>query len=371
MEKQGLEDIVVADSQVSLVDGRRGALVYRGYDIEDLVEHCSFEEVAHLIWTGELPTQRELDTLTRVLAAHRPLSEGMAHVLSELPASAPPMSVLRTCVSILGLSDPRAESTEQAVNLEMAEELTAQVASIVASIHRIRRGLPPVRPEPGLSHAANFLYMLTGRRPDGLAERIFDDCLTLHADHEFNASTFTARVIASTLSDIYSAVAGAIGALRGPLHGGANQKVMVMLQEIGDPATAADYVRKLLAAKQKIMGFGHRVYKTEDPRAAILRRWCRELGDKLGQPQWAQISETIERVMLDEKGIHCNVDFYSASVYHMLGIPTDLFTPIFAVARVVGWTAHILEQYANNRIIRPLSNYVGPTGLKVGPIGQR
>jgi len=367
MEKAGLEGIVAADSAVSHVDGQAGKLIYRGYEVQDLAANCTFEQVAHLIWRGALPTAAELVALKRTLAAHRPLSEQMAHVLSELPASAPPMSVLRTCVSIIGLSDPRAESPEAGVNLEIAEELTAQMSSIVASIHRIRRGLPPVRPEPGLSHAGNFLYMLTGKRPSDLAEEVFDDCLVLHVDHGFNASTFTARVIASTLSDLYSAITGAIGALRGPLHGGANQHVMEMLEQIGEPARAADYVKGLLAAKKKVMGFGHRVYKTGDPRAAVLRRWSRTLGEKLGDTRWADISAIIEQVMADEKGLDCNVDFYSASVYHMLGIPNDLFTPIFAVARVVGWTAHVLEQYANNRLIRPLSNYTGPLGLRAAP----
>ncbi|MBM4032502.1 MAG: citrate synthase [Planctomycetes bacterium] len=371
MEKAGLEGVVASDSAVSHVDGQAGRLVYRGYEIQDLAANCSFEEAAYLVWRGELPTAPQLDGLRRTLAAHRPLSEQMAHLLSELPASAPPMSVLRTCVSVIGLSDPRAESPEAKVNLDMAQELTAQAASIVASIHRIRRGLPPVRPEPGLSHAANFLYMLRGTRPDALAEEVFDDCLVLHIDHGFNASTFTARVIASTLSDLYSAVTGAIGALRGPLHGGANQQVLLMLQDIGHPARAAEYVKALLAAKKKVMGFGHRVYKTGDPRAAILRRWCRVLGERLGQTQWADISATIEQVMADEKGLDCNVDFYSASVYHMLGIPGDLFTPIFAISRVVGWTAHILEQYANNRLIRPLSNYTGPVDRTVAPISER
>lgn len=368
---QGLEGVVASDTEISRVDGQQGRLIYRGYDVKDLAEHCSFEEVAYLVWEGNLPTRDELDHLERDLAAHRPLSERMTHVLTELPASAPAMSTLRTCVSILGLSDPRAESPDTHTNMEMARELAAQIASIVASVHRIRRGHPPVRPEPALSHAANFLYMLTGKRPDEVSEQVFDDCLILHIDHGFNASTFTARIIASTLSDIYSAVAGAIGALRGPLHGGANQRVMLMLEEIGTPGKAADYVKDLLARKQKVMGFGHRVYKTEDPRATVLRRWCRELGEKLGQPQWAEMSETMERVLLEEKGLHCNVDFYSASVYHMLGIPTDLFTPIFAVARLIGWTAHILEQYAHNRIIRPLANYVGPCDLRVAPIEER
>ena len=371
MAGAGLQDVIASDSQICLLDGAKGRLVYRGYDVAELVEHCDFEEVAHLLWTGELPRAAELAELKRKLAAHRPLSGAMHHLLGDLPASAPPMSLLRTCVSAMGVTDPRAESSDPATNLEMAQELTAQIASIVASIHRLRRGHGPVQPEPGLSHAANFLYMLNGKRPDERTARIFDGCLILHAEHEFNASTFAARVIAATLSDIYSAITGAIGALRGPLHGGANQKVMLMLQEIGEPSKAADHVRRLLAAKQKVMGFGHRVYKTEDPRATFLRRWSQELGEKLGQPQWFQISQIIERVMLEEKKIHCNVDFYSASVYHMLGIPTDLFTPVFAASRTVGWTAHVLEQYANNRLIRPLANYTGPVDLKVKAIKDR
>ena len=371
MEKAGLEGVIASDSAISKVDGQAGTLIYRGYEIRDLADNCSFEEVAHLFWRGELPTAAQLDALKRELAAHRPLSERMSHLIGELPASAPAMAMLRTCVSAMGLADPRAESGDLEINTEMAQEMAAQMASIAASLHRLRRGLAPVRPEPGLSHAGNFLYMLTGKRPDDLAERVFDTCLTLHADHDFNASTFAGRVIAATLSDIYSAVVGGIGALRGPLHGGANQKVMIMLQEIDTPARAADYVKNLLAEKQKVMGFGHRVYKTEDPRAGILRRWCRELGEKLGETKWAEISEILEKVMLKEKGLHCNVDFYSASVYHMLRIPTDLFTPIFAVSRVVGWTAHILEQYANNRLIRPLCNYTGATSRKVAPINER
>jgi len=371
MAGKGLEGITAAESAISKVDGQAGRLIYRGYEIKDLAENASFEEVAHLVWTGKLPTRSELDSVKRELAAHRPLTERMSHVLSELPASSPPMSTLRTCVSIMGMMDPRAESPEPEVNLDMVQDLTAQAASIVASVHRIRRGLPPVRPEPGLSHAGNFLYMLNGAIPDELSEQVFDDCLILHIDHGFNASTFTGRVIASTLSDIYSAVTGAIGALRGPLHGGANQKVMLMLEEIGEPARAEAYVRDLLERKVKVMGFGHRVYKVEDPRATVLRRWCRELGEKVGQPQWAEISETLERILLEEKGLHCNVDFYSASVYHLLGIPTDLFTPIFAVARIVGWTAHMLEQYGNNRIIRPLCDYTGGFDRKVEPIDER
>jgi citrate synthase len=371
MATGGLEGIVASDSAISLVDAQNGRLIYRGYDIPDLAEHCSFEEAAFLIWNGELPARDPLDRLRHRMAAHRPLSELVYHMVHELPASAPPMTVLRTAVSALGVIDPRAESREPQVNLEVAEELTAQVGTLVASINRIRRGLPPMRPEPGMSYAGNFLHMMTGYRPSPLAERIFDNCLTLHIDHGFNASTFTARVIASTLSDLYSAVVGGIGALRGPLHGGANQQVMIMLEQIGDPAKAEAYILDLLTRKEKVMGFGHRDYKTEDPRAAILRRWCIELGEWTGQTKWAEMSETIERVMLRENGLYCNVDFYSASIYHMLDIPGDLFTPIFAVARTVGWTAHILEQYANNRLIRPLCDYTGPMDKKVKPLAER
>ena len=369
--KAGLEGVIAADSSICHVNGAEGTLIYRGYDVADLALNCMFGEVAFLLWHGVLPTKSELDEQRRRLAANRPLSRRMTHILGHLPVSAPPMSLLRTCVSAMGLEDPRADSNDPDTNLELAEEITAEMASVVAGIHRLRRGHQPVDPEPGYSHSANFLYMLTGQRPDEFSAKVFDSCLTLHAEHGFNASTFTARVIAGTLSDIYSAVTGAIGALRGPLHGGANQKVMVMLEDIGEPSRAAEYVKDLLARKQKVMGFGHRVYKTEDPRAAILRRYCRELGERTGQAKWAEMSEIIEKILLDEKGLHCNVDFYSASVYHMLGIPSDLFTPIFAVARVTGWTAHVIEQFSNNRLIRPLCNYSGPVGLKVTPIDQR
>jgi citrate synthase len=370
-KKAGLDGVVAADSAISHVDGDASKLIYRGYMIEDLAENCKFSEVAHLLWHGKLPTAHQQAELERNLAAHRPLSERMVRILSAMPASAPPMSLLRTCVSAIGLEDPRAESNEFETNLEIAIELTAQVASVIAAIRRLRRGLQPVEPEPGMSHAASFLHMLSGEVPDDFAAEIFDDCLILHAEHGFNASTFTARVIAATLSDTYSAITGAIGALRGPLHGGANMKVMLMLEEIGEPSKAADYVKDLLARKQKVMGFGHRVYKTEDPRARILRRWSQELGERLGNTKWFEMSSIIEKVMFEEKGIMCNVDFYSASVYTLLGIPADLFTPIFALSRTTGWTAHILEQYSNNRLIRPLCNYVGPIGLKVIPINER
>ena len=371
MPGTGLEGVVVADTRISYVDGEKGELTYRGYNIKDLAANCTFEEAAYLIWYGKLPTEPELEELSRTLAAHRFTPHEAGEILRRFPRSAPPMSVLRTGVSLLGLYDPRAESDATQTNLDMAIELTAQAASIVADFQRLRTVGEVAPGEPRLSHAAHFLYKMSGKIPDELTTQVFDNCLLLHIDHDFNASTFTARVTASTLSDIYSSITAAIGALRGPLHGGANTRVMVMLEEIGEPSRAADHVKALLAQKQRVMGFGHRVYKTEDPRATVLRRWCRDLGEHLGQPQWAEIQAIIEDVMLQEKGLHCNVDFYSASVYHMLGIPKDLFTPIFALSRIVGWTAHVLEQYADNRLIRPAVNYVGPTNLPFVPIDQR
>jgi len=371
MRKGGLEGVVVADSSITFLDGQAGVLAYRGYRIEELVEKCRFEEVAHLLWYGGLPTTSALRETRNQLAAHRPLAVGLRDLIGHFPSTAPIMSVLRTAVSAIGLFDPRAESPVHETNVEMAIELTSQMASIVAVFYRQRQGLEEIWPDPGRSHAGNFLFMLTGKPPDELSERIFDQCLTLHADHEFNASTFTGRVVASTLSDIYSSIAAAIGALRGPLHGGANTRVMHMLEEIGTPDRAEAYVKDLLARKERVMGIGHRVYKTEDPRAAVLRRRCHELGVQTGQEHWADICAVIEEVMLREKGLHCNVDFYSAPVYNMLGLSTDLYTPIFALARVVGWTAHILEQYSHNRLIRPLSQYVGPEERTVPPIEER
>lgn len=371
MAEKGLEGVVVADTKLSYVDGQKGQLTYRGYDINDLAEHCSFEEVAYLMWYGKLPTRLQCDELTRQLATHRFTPDEAETLLEQFPRSAPPMSVLRTALSVLGMLDARAESDVSETNQDMAIELTAQSASILANFHRLRTAGRLAPSEPRLSHAANFLYKMSGRLPDELSTRVFDTCLVLHIDHDFNASTFTARVIASTLSDIYSAVTGAIGALRGPLHGGANTRVMMMLEEIGEPSRAADYVKNLLVQKKRIMGFGHRVYKTADPRATILRKWCQRLGEHLGQTKWAGMQAIIEEVMLKEKGLHCNVDFYSAPVYHMLGIPKDLFTPIFAISRIVGWTAHILEQYADNRLIRPAVNYVGPKALEFVPMDKR
>jgi len=371
MRKGGLEGITVTNSSITLLDGETGVLAYRGYRIEELVEKCTFEEVAYSLWYGDLPNAKELQEMRANLGSHRQLTVGLRDLIGHFPTSAPAMSVLRTAVSAIGLFDRRAESSVLETNIGMAMELTSQMASIVAVFQRLRHDLEEIWPDPGLSHAGNFLYMITGKRPDALSEQVFDQCLTLHADHEFNASTFTGRVVASTLSDLYSSVSAAIGALRGPLHGGANTRVMRMLEEIGTPGKAEAYVMDLLARKQRVMGIGHRVYKTEDPRAAVLRRRCRELGVQTGQEHWAEICGIIEEVMLREKGLNCNVDFYSAPVYQMLGLPTDLYTPIFALARVVGWTAHILEQYSNNRLIRPLSDYDGAELRPIPPVEQR
>jgi len=371
MADRGLEGVVVGKSAISYVDGKNGELTYRGYNIQDLAEKCTFEEVAYLIWYGNLPNRSELKEMSKRLAAHRFGLTDAERLLGQFPKSAPPMSVLRTAISLLGMYDPRAESNAVETNLEMAFELTAQAAGIVANFHRMRVGGEIVPAEPGLSHAANFLHRMTGRIPEELHARIFDNCLLLHMDHDFNASTYTARVTASTLSDIYSAITSAIGSLRGPLHGGANTRVMIMLKEIGDPSNAEEYVKNLLAKKERVMGFGHRIYKTVDPRAVVLRRWCHQLGEQLGNAKWCDMQSIIEEVMLKEKGLHANVDFYSASVYDMLGIPMDLFTPIFAMSRIVGWTAHVREQYAHNRLIRPSVNYTGLRNQPIPPIDER
>ncbi|MCS7013688.1 MAG: citrate synthase [Chloroherpetonaceae bacterium] len=369
--KAGLEDIVAATSQICFIDGKKGRLVYRGYDIHDLVNGgATFEEVIYLLWYGKLPNRRELSDFTKRLAQHRRLPREVVAHLYTIPTSAPPMEALRSAVSELALYDNDERMTTEA-HFEKAFKLMSQVATIVAFDERIRNEKDLIQPDPSLSFSANFLYMLTGKLPDAETERLFDICMILHADHELNASTFTARVIAATLSDMYSAIAGAIGALKGPLHGGANEQVMRMLIEIGDPSRAEGYVKKLLSEKKKIMGFGHRVYKTEDPRATHLRKMSELLGYRTGNLKWYEISRRIEALMLQEKGLYPNVDFYSASVYHLMGISIDLFTPIFAMSRTAGWIAHILEQYANNRLIRPTAEYVGPLDEKFIPIDER
>jgi citrate synthase len=360
--KAGLEDIVATSSAICYLDGERGVLAYCGHDIHDLAQHATFEEVCYLLWHRRLPRRAELGDLQTALAAARPLPEAVIRLMRQLPPG-DGMDALRTLTSALSHYDPDAPDHSPQATYRKAVRLTAQMGSLVATIGRLSAGGAPVAPDPALGHAANFLYMLTGDRPDATAVRAFDIALILHADHELNASTFAARVAAATLTDIHSAMVAAIGALKGPLHGGANAEVMRLLLEIGEnagPDRAEAAVRATLARKEKIPGFGHRVYRTEDPRATHLRRMSKELGVRAGNTRWFDMSQRIESVVTGEKKLYPNVDFYSASTYYTLRIPIDLFTPIFAVSRVSGWTAHVLEQYANNRLIRPRAEYVGP-----------
>jgi len=368
---EGLEGVVAAYSRICFVDGVQGRMLYEGYDIHDLAAHASFEEVAYLLWHGELPTRVQLDALNRELLGARAVPEPVMAIVKGMPKDALPMDVLRTAVSVLGVYDPDARDNTRPSNVRKSVRLTAQIATVAAAIDRARNGRPPVPPDAGLGHAANFLYMLRGERPDPVATHALDVALILHADHELNASTFSARVTAATLADMHSAITSAIGTLKGPLHGGANEAVMRMLLQIGDVSNAVPTIKQMLANKEKIMGFGHRVYKTEDPRATHLRRMSEELCRRTGQLKWYEMSREIEKYMLAEKHLHCNVDFYSATCYYALGIPIDLFTPVFAVSRITGWSAHVLEQFADNRLIRPRAEYVGPRNLTYVPIDRR
>ncbi len=364
--KAGLEDVVAGESAICYLDGAAGVLAYYGYDIHDLADAergVSFEEVCYLLWYGRLPTRSELGDLRTQLVSARALPDGVMRAMRSMPP-VDGMDALRTLTSVAAHYDPDADDRSPAARYRKAVRLTGQIGSIVATWGRMAAGGGAIEPDPALGHAANFLYMLTGRRPSALATRAFDVSLILHADHELNASTFAARVAAATLTDIHSAIVAAIGTLKGPLHGGANAEVMKMLLEIGQDGgadRAEAFVRAKLARKEKISGFGHRVYRTEDPRATHLRRLSKRLGDEAGQPQWFELSQRIESVILSEKKLHANVDFYSASMFYSMGIPIDLYTPIFAVSRVSGWTAHVLEQYANNRLIRPRTDYIGPS----------
>ncbi len=360
--KAGLEDIVATSSSICFIDGDRGILAYRGYDIHDLAPHATFEEVCYLLWHGQLPNRAQLGDLQSQFAAGRALPDGVIRLLRQLPPS-DAMDTLRTAASALAHYDRDAADDSPAANYRKAVRLTAQMASLVATIGRLEQNQGPIDPDPVMGFAANFLYQLTGQRPDALAVRAIDCALVLHADHELNASTFAARVAAATLTDIHSAIVGGIGALKGPLHGGANAEVMKMLLDFGATASAEKVestIREKLAKKEKIPGFGHRVYKTMDPRAVHLRQLSKDLGKRSGQTHWVEMSERIEALVKGEKKLNPNVDFYSASMYYALGIPVSLYTPIFAVSRTSGWTAHVLEQYANNRLIRPRAEYTGP-----------
>ena len=358
--KEGLEDVVAADSAICYIDGTRGILSYRGIDIHDLAENSSFEEVCYLLWEGRLPHRDELETLSRSLGAERTLPPEMLTLLTSLVPHLTPMDALRTVVSALAETDPDVRDMSLPGNRRKAIRLTGQIATIVAAHHRIREGQPVVAPDPSLGHAQDFLRMLNGTKPTAEANRAFDMALVLHADHELNASTFAARVTAATLADMHSAITSAVATLKGPLHGGANEAVIRMLIEMGSLERVDDALHEKLARKEKIMGFGHRVYHTEDPRATHLRAMSKALAESSGETRWYDMSRRIEKIMNDEKKLNSNVDFYSASVYYMLGIPPDLFTPIFAVSRISGWAAHVLEQYEHNRLIRPRAEYIGP-----------
>ncbi len=357
---KGLEGVVAATSSICFIDGDAGILAYRGIDIHDLADKSTFEETCYLLWHGRLPSRAELDDLNKKLAAERKLDPAIIALIRSFPKSAIPMEVLRTAVSALSAYDSEAEKMDHDTNVRKAIRLTSQIAMIVAAYDRIRKGKNVVEPDQALSHAGNFLWMLNGEKPSKTADRALDVALILHADHELNASTFAARVIAATLADMHSAVTGAIGALKGPLHGGANEAVMKMLFQIDKAgADPVEFVKNRLAERKKISGFGHRVYHTEDPRATHLRQMSRDLG-RSANPKWFDMSEKIEQFIKRDKHLNANVDFYSASTYTTLGLDMDLFTPVFALSRISGWAAHIIEQLDDNRLIRPRADYIGP-----------
>ena len=369
---KGLEGIIANSTRLSDVLGDIGQLIYAGYDINELAGKASFEEIIHLLWYGELPNAHQLSVLTEHLRNSRELPQGVIDFLKTAPANAGPMDVIRTAVSMLGLYDTNIDDNSMDRNRERALSITARIGVIAGYYHRARQGksLPPIRKD--LGEAAHFLYLLNGEAPTQEAADTLDVAYVLHADHGMNASTFSARVTVATLSDMFSAITSAIGTLKGPLHGGANEGVIHMLEEIGSEANVDPWLEDALAQKKKIMGIGHRVYKVLDPRAPHLRNMAVKLTEQLGEPKWIRMSERIAEVMRERKGLNANVDFYSATVYYSLGIPTDMFTPIFAISRTAGWTAHVLEQLADNRLYRPLSEYVGPAvGKKVIPIADR
>jgi citrate synthase len=371
----GLRGVVAASSSIGDVNGEKGELIYQGVNIHDLATKSTFEEVVFLLWNGRLPKRAELDELKENLAASYQLPpeiiEFIKGMYARVPASAEPMDALRTAVSAMAMFDEQSRDLSRAASIRVATRLTARFPTIVAAMERARNGLDLVAPKPELNIATNFLYMLKGEMPDEFDAHVLDVALILQADHELNASTFTARVVAGTLADMYSAVVAALGALSGPLHGGANTAIMRLLLDIGSIDRVEDYVKDALAKKKKIMGFGHAVYRTEDPRATHLRRFSKEMGERKGDSKWYDMTAKLEETMKREKGLLPNVDAYSASTYYMMGIPLDLYTPIFAISRISGWTAHILEQYADNKLIRPRAEYVGPRNVPYVPIEER
>jgi len=369
--EKGLREVVAAATSISDIDGTHGRLWYVGYDIHDLAENATYEEVVHLLHELHLPNRAELDALTDFMVEEREVSRFLRDMMPTLAQQTSPMSMLRTSVSAASAYDVDGWDNSAEANERKAYRLIAKTPTLLAMYHRMRTGQEIVPPNPKLPHAANFLAMLLGEEPSQEDADVLDTTFTLYADHTMNASTFTARIIASTLADMFSAITGAIAALKGPLHGGANEEAMKMLEEVGSPEHAEAYIADRLERKQKIMGFGHAVYKTMDPRATVLKELSRAAGERHGDQRWFLISEAIERTVTEQKGLHANVDFYAASVYHVLGIPTDLMTPIFAIARMAGWTAHVREQYADNRVIRPDSEYVGPRHQRYVPITER
>lgn len=371
MTKGGLEDVVATDSAVCFVDGKEGRLIYRGYDIRDLAQHSSFEEVVYLLMFGRLPTKGELENLQKELRLHRQLPADVVTAMKRFPKAALPMEVLRSVVSMLSMYDPDGDDNSREANIRKATRLLAQMPTIIAHWDNIRNDREPIAPLAEGNTAFNFLYMLKGNKAQELEARSLDVALILHADHELNASTFAARVAAGTETDMHSAITAAIGTLKGPLHGGANQEVIKMLLKIGDESKLESFIKTAFAEHKKIMGFGHRVYKTDDPRAAFLKQMSKELGERHGELKWYNMSVRIAELVMQEKKLYPNVDFFSASVYYMLEIPVDLYTPIFAISRMAGWAAHVLEQLSNNRLIRPRAEYVGPSDLKYEPIERR
>jgi citrate synthase len=367
----GLEDVVVATSSICFIDGEKSILRYRGYDVRELGDQSNYEEVCYLLLYGQLPTDAQLRQFQADLRKNRAIPGPLVSLLKQIPPKTAPMAWLRTAVSALAAFDPESEDNSDAANMRKTLRLVGQTATLTAAIDRIRHNQDLVAPDPQLDHAANFLYMLTGKKPDTLSRRAMDKALILQADHELNASTFAGRVTVSTLSDIYSAATAAVGTLKGSIHGGANQRVMEMLEKVGTTENAERFVMDQLAAKKKIMGFGHRVYATVDPRAAILKQMSRDLSRKIGPAKWYEMSEVMEKTMLREKNLNPNLDLYSPSVYRYLGIATDLFTLIFAISRMVGWCTHFMEQYQNNRLIRPVAQYTGPQELQYVPLAKR
>jgi citrate synthase len=367
----GLRGVLAASSSIGDVNGEKGELIYQGINIHDLARSSTFEEVIFLLWNGRLPVRAELDELKSNIAANQEIQPEILALMRQFPRDAEPMDALRTAVSALSFYDKNSRDTSREASIKTATRLTGQLPTIVAAIERLRKGQELVSPRPELNIATNFLYMLSGEMPSEQDAHIFDVGLILQADHELNASTFTSRVVAGTLADMYGAVTAAIAALSGPLHGGANTNVMKMLLEIGEVDKVEPYIKDALISKRKIMGFGHAVYKTEDPRATNFRRFSKEMAERTGQSKWYEMSRKVEETIMREKGLFPNVDFYSASTFYMMGIPLDLYTPIFAVSRISGWTGHILEQYANNKLIRPRAEYIGLRNVPYVPIDER